>query len=268
MWQAEFERPFGLRDRKRTAVKAPPRSSGAVPPRPAATVVVAIQARSGLELLLLRRPGDARFGAGAWAFPGGAIDADDARAKWADRLPSVGEAAACVAALRELFEETGILPVPACGIGSDSLARARQALLADGIRFSRVAERLELDFSSTRIAYFARWITPLGAALRFDTRFFLLALEERPRRVSLTPEHEAAIWTTPAAALRRFAAGRLPMMFPTVRTIERLAGFRSVEDAVTALGDVPVEPALVRLGVGKESVTPVAPGDPGYDDIR
>jgi len=246
-----------------------PRPTAAIP-RPAATVVVATQASSGLEFLLLQRPADARFGAGAWAFPGGAIDPDDARATWADRLPGVGEAAACVAALRELFEETGIMPAPRRGFGSgsDALAGARRALLAESLPFSQVAERLELDFSSTRMAYFARWITPRGAALRFDTRFFLLSLEERPRRVNLTPEHEAAMWTTPGAALRRLAAGRLPMMFPTARTIERLAGFRSVEDAMTALSDVHVEPALVRLGVGEDGVTPLAPGDPGYDEVR
>ncbi len=241
--------------------------SGAIP-RPAATVVVATQGGSGLELLLLHRPADARFGAGAWAFPGGAIDADDARATWENRIPAAGEAAACVAALRELFEETGIMPAPVRGGGPDELAGARRSLLADGIRFSRVAERLELDFSSTRIVYFARWITPRGAALRFDTRFFLLSLEERPGRVSLTPEHEAALWTTPDAALRRFSAGRLPMMFPTARTIERLAGFRSVEDAMMALSDVRVEPALVRLGGGEDGPTPLAPGDPGYDEAR
>lgn len=241
-------------------------ASNAVTPRPAATVVVATQAPAGLELLLLQRPGDARFGAGAWAFPGGAIDEDDARATWADRLPGAGEAAACVAALRELFEETGIIPAPLRGCGPDALVEARHALLSERIRFSQVAERLELDFSSTRIAYFARWITPRGAALRFDTRFFFLSLEERPRRVSLTREHEAAIWTTPASALRRFSAGRLPMMFPTARTIDRLAGFRSVEDAMMALSGVHVEPALVRLGIGEKGVTPLAPGDPGYDE--
>ena len=240
----------------------------AVSPRPAATVVVATPAPTGLEFLLLQRPGDARFGAGAWAFPGGAIDEDDASSRWADRLPGAGEAAACVAALRELFEETGIMPAPLRGCGPEALVEARRALLSKRVRFSRVAERLALDFSSTRIVYFARWITPRGAVLRFDTRFFLLSLEERAPRVSLTPEHEAAIWTTPASALRRFSAGRLPMMFPTERTIERLAGFRSVEEAMTALSGVHVEPALVRLGVGENGVTPLAPGDPGYDDIR
>lgn len=246
---------------------ANPRSD-AVTPRPAATVIVATPAPSGLEVLLLQRPRDARFGAGAWAFPGGAIDADDAHGIWTGRLPGVGEAAACVAALRELFEETGILPAPLCGIEPQKVAEVRRGLLAGRTPFSRVAELLELDFSSTRVVYFARWITPRGAALRFDTRFFFLALETRPAGVSLTPEHDAALWTTPASALERLSAGELHMMFPTARTLDRLAGFPSLDAAVRALRDVPVEPALVRLGVDARGVTPLAPGDPGYDEGR
>lgn len=240
--------------------------AGTVTPRPAATVVVATPVSSGFEILLLRRPHDARFGAGVWAFPGGAIDDDDTRAMWAHRLPGVGEGAACVAALRELFEETGLLAARPSGLETD-VAAARRRLLGGGTRFSRLAEQLGLDFSSARVVYFARWITPRGTALRFDTRFFLLALERQSRDVSLTPEHEASLWATPSAALQRFSDGELPMMFPTVRTIERLAGFPSLDAAIEALGDVRVEPALVRLRVGERGVQPVAPGDPGYDEL-
>lgn len=241
--------------------------AGHVTPRPAATVVVATRSPSGLEILLLRRPNDARFGAGVWAFPGGAVDEDDTDAMWANRRPVAGEAASCVAALRELFEETGILPAAPSGFDPEVVAGARRRLLAGQTRFSRLAERLGLDFSSTRVVYFARWITPRGTPLRFDTRFFLLALEQQSSDVSLTPEHEASLWTTPAAALRRFSDGELPMMFPTVRTIERLAGFPSLDAAVEALRDVQVEPALVRLRIDEKGVQPVAPGDPGYDEL-
>ena len=236
---------------------------GPVAPRPAATIVVAAPG-SPFEVLLLQRPGRASFGAGAWAFPGGAIDEDDALPMWARRMPAVGERVACVAALRELFEETGIAPAVAPDVDPDVLAASRRSLLAQAESFSGVAQRLDLDFSMTRVVYFARWITPLGASMRFDTRFFMLALDRRPGRVSLTPEHDAALWATPDAALRRFAEGTLPMMFPTVRTLERLAGFSSLDDAAEALRGVPVEPALVRLRVGEDGVRPVAPGDPGY----
>ena len=238
-----------------------------VVPRPAATVVVARPVAPPLEVLLLRRPARARFAGGAWVFPGGAIDEDDHSPVWAGRLPPVGEPTACVAALRELFEETGILPGSWSGENPARLADVRRALLASRVTFSEVAEPLRIEFSSLQVAYFARWITPTNAALRFDTRFFLLGTGARPGPVRLTSEHERSLWTTPADALNRFAAGKLPMLFPTVKTLERLAAFASLEAALEALRDVTVAPALVKRHEGAERVRPLAPGDPGYDEV-
>lgn len=239
----------------------------AVVPRPAATVVVARPTDEPFEILLLRRPVEARFAPGAYAFPGGVIDEDDASPAWADRIPSVAEPTACVAALRELFEETGFLPGNRHAAGFEELARARGELLSQRARFSEVAADLAIDFSGVRVVYFARWITPASAALRFDTRFFLLAADEPLGSVSLTVEHDAALWATPAAALRRYADGRLPMLFPTVRTLECLAGFASISSGLEALRDLSVEPALVKLREGRGEARPLAPGDPGYDGI-
>ena len=236
-------------------------------PRPAATIVVARPAPPHLEFLLLQRPMESRFAAGAYVFPGGVIEADDASPTWAGRLPPVGEATACVAALRELFEETGILPASTRPGDASGLAEARRALLADQTRFSRLAERLHFDFSSESIAYFARWITPTNLALRFDTRFFLLPVLDPLGPISLTAEHDRALWVTPDDALRGFTAGRLPMLFPTMKTIERLAGFASLEAALDGLGDVAVEPVLVKLRAGGSGVRPLAPGAPGYDEL-
>ena len=235
-------------------------------PRPAATIVVGVPKTQTFEVLLLQRPRSASFGAGAWAFPGGAIDDDDARAVRVVRIPDVGEPVACAAALRELFEETGIVPGYPPEKSPGTIAAARRMLLSGEETFSELARRLRFDLSTARVVYFARWITPREATLRFDTRFFLLALERQPLRVQLTSEHDAALWISPEAALRRFAAKDLPMMFPTVRTMERLAGFPSLEGALRSLRDLRVEPALVRLRGGRRGVTPLAPGDPGYDD--
>ena len=237
-------------------------------PRPAATVVVARPTAAPFEILLLRRPATARFAAGAYVFPGGVIDDDDGSPAWAERLPAVGEPMACVAALRELFEETGMLPGAAAeGRTATRLAEARRRLLSSREAFSDIAERLGIGFSAVRLVYFARWITPADAALRFDTRFFLLAADARAGGVRLTAEHDAALWATPAAALERRAAGELPMMFPTVRTIERLAGFPSIEAGLEALRDISVTPALVKLRDGPDGIRRLVPGDPGYDRI-
>lgn len=244
------------------------RSERGVPavPRPAATVVVARPTAPAFEVLLLRRPARARFAAGAWVFPGGAIDEDDASPVWRGRLPEVGEPTACVAALRELFEETGIFAGSWSAESPARRAGTRRALLAGRTTFSEMAATLRIDFSSLRIAYFARWITPTNAALRFDTRFFLLGAGERPGPVSLTSEHERSLWTTPGEALHGFAAGDLPMLFPTVKTLERLAAFASLEAALKALRDVAVAPALVGLHEGRARVRPLPPG-PDSDEV-
>lgn len=230
-------------------------------------MVVARPTDEPFEILLLRRPAEARFAPGAYVFPGGVIDEDDASPAWADRIPVVAERAACVAALRELFEETGFLPGNRHAAASEELARARRELLSQRARFSEIAAGLGIDFSAVRVVYFARWITPASAALRFDTRFFLLAADEPLGPVSLTAEHDAALWATPATVLRRYEGGRLPMLFPTVRTLECLAGFVSVGAGLEALRDVSVEPALVKLREDRGEARPLAPGDPGYDGI-
>ncbi len=93
---------------------------------------------------------ESRFAAGAYVFPGGVIEADDASPTWAGRLPPVGESTACVAALRELFEETGILPGSTQPGDPSGLAEARRALLADQTRFSWLAERIRCPAAGAR----------------------------------------------------------------------------------------------------------------------
>lgn len=245
------------------------RAPGADPvtPRPAATTVVARPAPEGFEVLLLERPLTTRFAAGAFVFPGGVVDDDDADPRWADLLPDVPDAepGPCVAAIRELFEETGILLGDAPTGSAGRLPAARLELLADRTAFGAIARDLGLDFRSARIAYFARWITPARLTRRYDARFFFAALPDRDASVSLTPEHTSGMWSVPAAALERFREGGLPMLFPTWKTLELLTGHRSLEDALAAMRATAVRSITPKLTVTGETVRPVLPGDPGYD---
>lgn len=255
-----------------------------VEPRPAATIVLARPGRNArtershaeragdfgaFEVLLLERPGTSRFAAGAFVFPGGAIDPADAADAEADdgRLPPLPlrERAALVAAIRELFEETGILlghPPPEPG---PALERAREDLLSDRRSLLDVARELEVSFAASRVAYFARWITPSRLTRRYDTRFFfaLAGSDAEPR---LTPEHVSALWIPPAEALARFRAGELPMLFPTWKTLDRLAAFPSLAAALEGLRAAEVEEMTPRLEVEGDAVRPLLPGDPGYDE--
>lgn len=237
-----------------------------VEPRPAATAVVARQRPGGFDVLFLRRPGTARFAAGAYVFPGGVIDPEDEGEALLDRLgprATRAEPDALVAALREGFEEAGLLPadeLPA----RDELERARRALLSGETTFPELVRRWDLRFQGLSAAYFARWITPARLSRRYDARFFLV--EHRGGEPSLVgEEHTEAAWISPAGALRRFEAGGLPMLYPTRKTIRRLAGYPGLEEAMEALRRSEVAPVQPRLRVEGEAVIPVLPGEPGYE---
>ena len=240
-----------------------------VEPRPAATAVVARDRPGGMDLLFLRRPEEARFAAGAYVFPGGVIDPEDEGEALRDRVgPDVtrAEADSLVAALREAFEETGLLPaddLPPEG----ELARAREALLAGETTFPALLRRWDLGFGGLSVAYFARWVTPARLSRRYDARFFLV--EHRGGEPSLIGgEHTEATWIDPREALRRFEAGDLPMLYPTRKTVERLAAHRELTGAMEAFRRARVEPVRPRLLVEGDAVVPVLPGEPGYEEAE
>ena len=241
-----------------------------VPPRPASTVVLARDSETApFEVLLLRRPAEARFAAGAYVFPGGMIDPADHDPELSERLgvdSDRGEPAALAAALRELLEETGLLladsrPAP------EAVAAARQSLLAGDSNFLGIAHEMDLTFRTVRSAYFGRWITPRRFSRRYDTRFFLTRLpEDQPDfEPELTEELAGFIWLSPSEAVERFREGRLPMLFPTRTTLGSLAEYDSLASLFEACHATTVEPVTPRLLIRGDSVRPVLPGDPDWD---
>ena len=242
----------------------------AAEPRPAATIVPASPCGEGFRILLLRRPETSRFAAGAYAFPGGVIDPGDRDPELAVRLPRTasgeGEEAALAAALRELFEETGILPADVPPEAGPRVEGARRDLLAGRRSFGGVARELDLRFRRLEVVYFSRWITPEKLRRRYDARFFLAALAEPEPEPRLTREHTAHAWLSPPEAVRRFQAGELPMLFPTWKTVERLSRLGSLEEALRRLAREAVRVHRPRLLVRQGRVRPVLPGEPGYGE--
>ncbi len=247
-------------------------AAGAEPvrPKPASTVVLARESVTGpFEVLLLRRPAEARFAAGAYVFPGGMIDEADHDPELRERLGTGagrGEPAALAAALRELLEETGLLladssPPP------EAVETARRSLLAGETDFLSVAREFDLTFHQVRSAYFGRWITPSRFSRRYDTRFFLARLpDDRPDfEPQLTDELAGFTWLTPSEAVVRFREGRLPMLFPTRTTLGSLAEYASLAALFEACEATIVEPITPRLLIRGDSVRPVLPGDPDWD---
>jgi 8-oxo-dGTP pyrophosphatase MutT (NUDIX family) len=236
-----------------------------VPAHPAATTVLVRDSGPGIEVLLLQRHRRSGFVPGAFVFPGGRVDPADGdprlRRLVHGELPAAPPLAFRAAAVREVFEETGVLlactaeggPVPV-PLADARLAAAREQLLQDRATLGDVLEASDLRLEPARLLHFAHWITPLVERRRFDTHFFLAALPAGQQAVRDARESDAVAWLTPAAALERFRAGTLPMVFPTVHTLELLAGPATVGAALDAFRDITVTTILPRLRRGRDGV--------------
>ena len=245
--------------------------------RPAATVVLVREGVGGPEVLLLRRNRATGFVPGAWVFPGGRVDAadgEDALAERWDGLTREGAAgrlglgvdarpaaiAYYGAAVREAVEETGLWPVVVGGGGTvgrgapeSAVGRAREALLGGTARFAEVLKALDTRLDGTAVEYIAHWVTPVVEPRRYDTRFFAAKVPPGASAVHDEREMTGAVWLTPGAALARHRHGRLPMIFPTIRTLEDLCEFATVEDLLAYYRGRPiprVQPEIVRTATG------------------
>jgi 8-oxo-dGTP pyrophosphatase MutT (NUDIX family) len=264
------------------AVEHPP--ADPAPAHPSATIVLMRAARAGLEVLLLRRVRTAGFVPGAFVFPGGRVDADDASPPLRARLDGItAERAAArlglaadadppalayyVAALREAFEETGLL-VGRDGSGAPARCAAADAsvrgllgeLREDDDRFPSVLDRLGCRMDGGALEYIGHWITPLVEPRRYDTRFFAAAVPSEQDALIHEAELSEAVWLTPAEALELNVRGGLPMVFPTIRTLESLLPFRSPVDVLQGFRDREIPTILPKLvstprGVGMELPT-------------
>jgi 8-oxo-dGTP pyrophosphatase MutT (NUDIX family) len=241
--------------------------SGRAPvlPRPAATVVLLRPAGAGFEVYAQRRPATMAFAPNMYVFPGGSVDVRDAEAKvgWAGPdparwgamlgLPSSGARAVVCAAVREVFEECGVLlagPDESTVVGDVSgpeWETARQALLRRETALVDVLAERGLAVRSDLLAPWARWVTPEFEPRRYDTFFFVARLpaDQRTRDVGgeAGGEAEHACWVTPAAAMR------LPMLPPTLVTLRQLDGVPTIEAALVAGTTRDLSPVTPRLHV-------------------
>jgi 8-oxo-dGTP pyrophosphatase MutT (NUDIX family) len=242
-------------------------------PRPAATIIVAwVSPEDGpFQVLLLRRPDTARFAAGAYVFAGGVIDEADGSPEALALLPEAlreTEGAAAVAALREMFEETGMLPSDR-PVDRKAATRVREQLLAGDCDFAEAAAVLGARFQGLRAVYLSRWVTPSRFSRRYDTRFFLTVLPTSQAPIpELTDELDGYLWITPAEAVRSFAAGELPMLFPTRSTLQALCGEPDLARLLERFRGHEPEPVEPRLLVRGDTVRPVLPGDPEYEEAE
>ncbi|HEV8408021.1 MAG TPA: NUDIX hydrolase [Sphingomicrobium sp.] len=205
---------------------------------PAATLIVVRERAVGMpELLMVERAQGMAFAAGALVFPGGRIDPADG-----ELGRELGIDASRVAAVRETIEETavpvGLLPVP-----SPAAANELQRTLIEDRPFGPMLSKTGLRIESDAITPFARWIPKFHAIRRFDTLFFVALCPEgewEPRVVE--GECAAAAWLSAADVLERDSRGQSRLIFPTRRTLERLAQHSSFDEIRADAVGHPIEP--------------------------
>jgi 8-oxo-dGTP pyrophosphatase MutT (NUDIX family) len=271
---------------------------GLVAARDAATIMLVRDAKSedgpALEVCMLQRHLDSDFVGGAYVFPGGKVDDEDRTpaAEEACALRSDAEASALlgvesgglafwVAALRECFEEAGVL---LAYTGDDApgddtlltahdpgtrrrLAALRVALNASEVRFLDACRGEGLRLATDRVHYFSHWITPEAAPKRYDTRFFVAALP--PGQVPIHDDHETVdtVWVRPDDALARAKAGEFDLIFPTMKNLEAISRFATSGELLAAAAAVERVPTVLpRVVVDERGFRIVLPGDPGYEE--
>lgn len=168
------------------------------------------------EVLMIRRHAASSFAPDVWAFPGGAVDASDHRDSVLDTMR--------VAALRELFEETGI----------------------------------PLD-DLEQLVWTSHWITPVGVPKRFDTYFFLACTGRNTQLRLQETEAVDSIWISPPDAVQRHMAGSFPLVFPTLKNLEAIVGFKSSGELIASRRNATIattRPVIVVENGQKKIVLP------------
>jgi 8-oxo-dGTP pyrophosphatase MutT (NUDIX family) len=277
--------------------ETPEQAIGPVAARDAATIMLVrdalFEGSPALEVCMLQRHLNSDFVGGAYVFPGGKVDdedrtpaAEEACASRSDAEASAmlgvdsGGLAFWVGALRECFEEAGVLlAYRADAVGGDTildahdaetrqrLAALRVALNAGEVRFLDACRREGLRLATDRVHYFSHWITPEPAPKRYDTRFFVAALP--PGQVPIHDDHETVdtVWVRPDDALARAKAGEFDLIFPTMKNLEAISRFATSEELLAAAAAVERVPTVLpRVVADERGFRILLPGDPGYDE--
>jgi 8-oxo-dGTP pyrophosphatase MutT (NUDIX family) len=271
----------------------------AVAPRPASTILllrdsaggvdgkgrnvngrdVDDKSRDEIEVFMMVRHYEIDFNSGALVFPGGSVDASDKEIIAKSELYSGGEGLDAatlsfrIAAIRETFEESGILL--ARPKGSNTLVDAkraaeieaahRTALCESKTTFPKVLAECGMSLALDELVPYAHWITPEGMPKRFDTWFFLAAAPPEQVGAHDGKESTDSIWLSPREALAGGESGRFKLPFPTTRNLIRLGKQPDVRAALDDMKGKPivtVMPVMTKLNGGRQLRIPA---EAGYD---
>lgn len=221
------------------------------------------------EVFMLRRSAKSQFAPDVFVFPGGTVDAadyaeqalariaglDDERLNRMYRaapapllseergvVPQLSDARALlVAALRETFEEAGVLLGARAidRLADSTLHDARTKLLAGALTFAQLLTGLDIFLDAHELQLFSQWITPPSEGRRFNAHFYIARADGQHALADRFETHDE-IWITPQSALERYAAGTYAMVYPTIKHIERLAKFSSIDEVLAFSAQKPI----------------------------
>lgn len=226
--------------------------------------------------MLVRNEGKGMAFSGALVFPGGKVDAEDAAAGWstlAAATPAVPERAFWIAAVRETFEEAGVLLARSQGSESLIESRATHGLVkaerqarsrGDATPFAAMIEREKLILAVDQMLHFGHWITPAWAPKRFDTHFFLVAAPVTQRGTFDDGESQEGLWIRPSDAVDQANAGKRTLVPVTRFTLELLASWDSVGTAVDAARLRPIVTVMPKVEKRSDGRVLMIPREAGY----
>jgi 8-oxo-dGTP pyrophosphatase MutT (NUDIX family) len=228
------------------------------------------------ELFMVRRHADSSFGA-AYAFPGGVVDPEDKdvhefctglTAREADARLGVKDEGLDYysAAIRELFEESGILLADTDRV-VEGVEAAREALNDRSDNWADLVKRNQLQLHCDELHYISHWTTPPSQARRYSTRFFVAALPDGQRASHCGGELTRSCWATARDTLEAGREDVVKLHYPTIKTLESIARYKTLDSLIewaascVEWGVTSMAPVLIERD-GRETV--VLPGDKDY----
>ncbi len=248
-------------------------------PRLASTLLL-LRDQPQMQVLMVKRHYEIDFAAGAFVFPGGKSNDEDASEAWLQHVDGAcdeGQRIARITAIRETYEESGILLARprtqrgegGCMVGRDvagKLAPLRAAVDARELSFLELIAENALVLALDRLVHFGHWITPVMMPKRFDTHFYLALAPDTQIALHDGRETTDTAWLEPAEALRMEEEGRATIIFPTRLNLRKLGQVRLSAEAMRRFATEPVitvEPQLGRTDDGQACLH--IPDVPGYE---
>jgi 8-oxo-dGTP pyrophosphatase MutT (NUDIX family) len=254
---------------------------------PASTVILL---REPFKVFMVQRERNQDFLAGICVFPGGKMDAEDhdedliehaqgfdgSQARDLLNEPELDEHTALglfFAAIRELFEEAGILlAYKADGsfieFSSDSIREKfndyRTAIHEKELSLKDLARLEKLTYAVDTLLPYSHWITPDTVRKRFDTRFFIAKLPQGQKTDYDPVELMGYEWRTPDIILEQNHSAKIKLIPPTLKTIEELSLFKSIDDVISHVRSRPIYPILPQVHSENNSIVIKLPHDPEY----